>query len=577
MGTRTRKSWKLDSQGQYARQIGWQRSRNGKLVQHKFRLGDELGEAKRRERRLREFWEGIEATSTEQPPVWTPFTLHIAKQIEKGKTLIELPRKPHDSPQAYARYIHRIQRHYPMISFVAQDEEAYVQGAVSNKGFVEGEIAVAVEEVENRHLRIGNVSRIDIPSNNGTLHEAMRAYIAWIKQEYYRTELGRITGNGRTKVRQVSTLIERHDNVPLSCVDYDQAERMVRFWRQRPFKKNTTKPITTKSAQNYIGELKRFFNWLHTSKNFDWRKPDDFEQISTKVDPSPSAKQRRLAQVDTFSKDELCLLNKYATPLERVFLLLGINCGFGTAEVASMLIGEVVLFQAHKKRYQEILRYETTNADSFIKRVRRKNGVYGEHILFPQTVEAMQWALERRKREPHPEQEAILLLNEKGQPYDEPTKGGNRNQQIPNRFADLVKRIRQDYADFPKLSFGKLRKTAGDLVRRFSDGEIMAVFHCRGQAVPTDDLADVYSNRPFGKVFHAIREVQDYLEPMFEVAGLTPFRAQPQAYTSRKTRDKMLELHEQGMPIRTIAEKVKKSRMAVYRHLKRQKEQQADD
>ena len=40
--------------------------------------------------------------------------------------------------------------------------------------------------------------------------------------------------------------------------------------------------------------------------------------------------------------------------------------------------------------------FESTNKDSFIKRIRRKNGVYGEFLLFPQTVEAIQWVLKRR-------------------------------------------------------------------------------------------------------------------------------------------------------------------------------------
>jgi len=51
----------------------------------------------------------------------------------------------------------------------------------------------------------------------------------------------------------------------------------------------------------------------------------------------------------------------------------------------------------------------------------------------------------------------------------------------------------------------------------------MAVFHCRGQAVRIDDLADAYTTRPFGTVFRAIRSVEQYLEPMFKAAGDVPF------------------------------------------------------
>ena len=318
--------------------------------------------------------------------------------------------------------------------------------------------------------------------------------------------------------------------------------------------------------------MKRFLRWLHKCKQFDWRKPENFDEVKTKVDAAPGDQQRKLVQVDTYSLDELKLLNEYATPLERVFVLLGLNCGFGVAEIASLLVGEVILFRGHDERHQEILGYQTTNADSFIKRIRRKNGVYGEHILFPQTVAAMQWALQRRSKHPEFRPESVLLLNDKGIPYDRPTKGDHRNQQIPNRFAELVRRVKRDHPDFPSLSFGKLRKTAGDLIRRFADGEIHAVFMCHGQPVATDNLTDVYSNRPFGKVFKVIRGVQEYLQPVFAAAGAVPFnsRLSQVAYRS-ETHDRIIELCSQGRSVREVAAEVSRSQTAVRQHLHRQR------
>jgi DNA-directed RNA polymerase specialized sigma24 family protein len=573
MPTRNRQHWKLDNQGVYARQIGWKHSRNGKLIQHKFRLGADLKEAKRREQKLLELWSQVEEDSVSQPIVWTFFALDLGKQIAKGKFQIELPRKPHDGPEAYARYLHRLQRHYPMVSIVAEDEEAYVSGAAANRTMVQEQIGGLQEQIaikETKHARMGNIGEIDLSRQGGMLHDAMRAYIEWIKKDCFRPALGRVTDGGRTRMRQIETLMTRHENQPLSMLDETAVEEMFRFWRQRPFKKDSTKPISKKSAENYIGELKRFLRWLHKCKDFDWRKPEDFDEIKTNVDAAPGDQQRKLVQVDTFSLDELRLLNEYATPLERVFLLLGINCGFGVAEIASLLVGEVVLFKGHEQRHQEIMGYPTTNADSFIKRIRRKNSVYGEHILFPQTVEAMQWVLERRRKHPNFDAEAVLLLNDRGETYNRPTKGNHRNQQIPSRFADLLRRIRRDHPDFPTLSFGKLRKTAGDLIRRFADGEIHAVFMCHGQPVATDNLTDVYSNRPFGKVFKAIREAQEYLQPIFAAAGATPFNSRLSQVVYRSpTRDKILQLHDQGLSVRAIAEKVGRSRTTVHRHITR--------
>jgi site-specific recombinase XerD len=573
MATRTRQSWNLDGQGQYARQIGWKQNDAGKLTQHKFRLGDDLKEAKRRDQKLQEFWGQIETLSTSQPIVWTRETLDFAKQVAKGNTQVTVPPRPQESPEEYASYVHQLQRKFPMISFVAEDEGTYLLGALTIRGTADNaNLAMkTLGKFQRESFDQDDLPALGAVPGGGMLHDAMRSYIEWIKRDYFRPSLGRITGNARTKIRQMETLLDRHPNVPVSSLTAEAIEGMFRYWRQRPFKKGTKRPIRTKSAENYISELKRFFRWLHRSKDYSWRMPEDFADIKTKVDPAPEETQQKLVQVDVFTLEELVTLNKYATPLERVFLLLALNCGFGVAEIASLLIGEVHLFQGHDKRFREVLNYESTNADSFIKRVRRKNGIYGEFLLFPQTVEAVQWVLERRRKQRQHDRDSPLLLNARGEPYDKPTKSENRNQQIPSRFADLLRRSRlgENNDSFPRFSFGKLRKTAGDLVRRFKGGEVASLFLCHGQAVKTDDLLEVYTNRPFGEVFRAIRTVQDYLQPMFEAAGANPFVAQPQAYTNVRKRDRIWEMHLAGAPVREIADQVNLDRSTVYRHIER--------
>ena len=150
------------------------------------------------------------------------------------------------------------------------------------------------------------------------------------------------------------------------------------------------------------------------------------------------------------------------------------------------------------------------------------------------TVLGIQWAIEERKRFPGFSPDGRLLLNSNGKPYDQATKSGNFNQTIPNRLSRLVERIRKDGHEVRDLSFGKLRKTAGQLIKTFSDGEIMGVFDCHGRPVKSDSLSDVYSNRPFGRVFAAIREVEKYLKPVFAEAGAEPF-------TEKSTNDRIIQ------------------------------------
>jgi hypothetical protein len=532
MGTRTRITWKLDKQGQYARQIGWKRLDSGKLTQHKFRLGADLKEAQRREQRLRELWEQIEKQRPAGGAEWTEETLDFARQIAKGSTLIELAQLPNESHANYAKRLHLTQKKYPAVTITGEDRENHALGMIALRGAHEVQV-LSRETLRQLTTGFDNQNALELgvsplqrtgEGSGARLHEAFTAYIEWIKKGYFRPGLERVNDSGLTMIRQMETLIERHEDVSLESLDYEAVEAMFQFWQQRPIRKGSKLPISKVSAENYIGLLKRFFRWLHKEKKrFAWRKPEAFEEISTRVEAVPDEKQRRLTQVKTFGLDELAKLNEVATPLERVFLMLALNCGFGAKEIATLTIQEVVLFKGHCDRDQEILRFKTTAADSFIKRVRRKNSIYGEWILFPQTVDALRWALKRRRSLPGFEPSSPLILNSHGERYDKPTKGDHRNQQIPNRFNDLTKRARATLETFPKLSFGKLRKTAGDLIRNFSDGEVSGVFLCHGQAVETDDLADIYTNRPFGKVFEAIRRVEQYLQPVFDAAGSNPF------------------------------------------------------
>ncbi|EAQ80610.1 hypothetical protein [Blastopirellula marina] len=372
-------------------------------------------------------------------------------------------------------------------------------------------------ETTERARSVGNVpSPAPLRTLGATLYQALTAYEKYLEKEYFDPNSDHISAWGKTQVRQVKNLKNHHPDLFLSRLDSDALGELVGYWRRRPFKTGTTVPMTAKSASNYLGTLVRFFKWLDKSSKYQWNKPFAFSDMDTKIRRLASdLAKKSIEQVDTFSLDELRLLMRYGKPFDRILLLLGLNCGFGRAEIGSLLVGEVHLFKGHTEREQEILDFPTTDKDSFIKRIRRKSGVYGEHILFPQTVEAIKWAMEHRQRFPDFSPAARLVVSENGSAIDRPTKSNNANQLIPNHFDRLIQRIQDDKQQIRKLSFGKLRKTATDLVKRFSNGEIAGVFDCHGSPVKTDSLSDQYSNRPFGKVFQAIREVEAYLAPVF--------------------------------------------------------------
>ncbi len=581
MPTRSKTRWTPDCRGRFTRRIGWKLNEQGKPVQHLFYLGTDPDQAMRREDRLVELWQHIERNHTGQgTPTWIPLTLKIGIEIAKGNYRVVIERKG-NPPEAYARYLHRIQAAYPMVQFVPEEPEAYVDGAEKARSIAGqqiGELEQQVAVAERKHSRIGNLAPGEAQSGGGMLHDALDAYVAHIKQTAVEPGTARLTAYGFARVANVQRLKDRHDNAPLSSLTtFDAVQGMINLWRNRPMVKNSDppRPITKKTAEHHIAELARFIRWLSRTDQYGWKKPEDFDELETRVRETAQERQARFTptQVDRYTPEELALLNKYATPLERLLLLLGINCGFGAAEQGRLTMGQLYLHQCHPHAdlIRRVYGVESGPHDSYILGARPKSGVYGEWYLWPQTVEVLKWARQKRERLGNATPTSLLVVNERGRPFFHQTSGGNRGQTFNRRWADLTHRIQADYPDFPSLSFGKLRKTAGDLIRDVASGEISRVFLCHGHPVPTDDLLDLYTNRPFGKVFEALRELQRKLQPVFETAPDDLFAQPVQQYTGLKTVERVFKLHEEGKTIREIAREVGLSKSAVSRHLERRK------
>lgn len=360
----------------------------------------------------------------------------------------------------------------------------------------------------------------------------------------------------------VGLLREHHADVSLDHFGLAELEGMLTYWRHRP-KGKRNKPIAVDTARDMIKRIRHFVRWLHRSPQFRWRRPEDWEDAPVRVALTHEEKSKKLSptQVETYTLDELCTLYEYATPWERALMLLALNCGFGRGEIESLTTQEIHLRTPHGH-------YDRT--ESWVKRLRYKSTVYGEWSLWNETVQAVEWLLGRRGAT---EQQA-LLLTETGRPLSEPTAGNNRNNKIPNAWGKLLKRIHKDHADFRKLSFNKLRKTAGNLVRKFSDGETASVFLSHGTPCCTDDLLDFYTDKDFSKVFLALDAVRLHLGPMFARVAV-PFPAddakEERPALSRGTISKIRRMRQQGFKVSKIAEEVGVSEGTVRRYCRSRK------
>jgi hypothetical protein len=276
----------------------------------------------------------------------------------------------------------------------------------------------------------------------------------------------------------------------------------------------------------------------------------------------------------------LVLINKHATPLERLLLLLGINCGLKGAEQGTLLTDHIFLekrpdaqhIHPNARYLKEVAKFECRPDERFVLYSRNKSKVYGEFLLWPQTVEVIRWAIQRRDRIVQEKglKYRNLLITKNGALFYRLTSGSkNRSQIFGNKWNSLISRVQKNEDGFPYFPFSSLRDTASDLVRQLAGGEASATFLMHGQPVKEDDLIDLYTKRPFGNVFHALRQLQEDLKPVFDAAPENVVEQPVQQYTPMSKRERIVELREEGKNVTQIMEEVGVSRMTVLRTLEK--------
>jgi hypothetical protein len=509
---RRRREWKPDHNGRYSRILGWKEAIGCRFVRHKFYLGTDEKAARERAGKLESMWAKVEERAKQfgKPPCWDREAMKIAKAVAHGDTVFPVPQQKYGNQDLYLRHIYELANRFPVIQYVPEDGAWFATGVAG----VEQKISQAQQKIDEHRALLEKVGVRPRPVAGGpTLHEALEIYKDYIRHDpkMIDPKNGRLTAWGYKRVQTLDMLKERHEDRPLAILDLEGCEEIVRYWRGRPAVKKRGNTMSVKTCKKNIQEFARFCNWLHRSKQFPWRKPEDLDLIDRRVHVTADevAKLLDSEQVDTFDTEELKKILPTTSGISRAMLLLGLNCGFGAGECGTLTLGEVYLYQAHPKAAK--IGWQENGKDSFIRRIRRKNKVYGEFLLWPETVESLRWLIERRQRLGNATKDGLLFVAENGEPMYKLTEGGNSGQQFPNMWYRIIAGV----PGVRKLSFGKLRKTAGDLIRTVAGGEVSGVFLCHGKPVKTDELADVYTNRPWAKVFQAQQQVRERLQPVF--------------------------------------------------------------
>ena len=142
---------------------------------------------------------------------------------------------------------------------------------------------------------------------------------------------------GTGKIRLIQFVAERISDFVLKELDMGKIESILRLLAFRPVSEKTGEPVSVSWTKNAIKEFRQFLRWLHKSKSYGWRRPDDYEVLPVRVGRTQDERARITSlAVETFSVDELIVLWRYALPWERLLMSLALNCGFGMAEIATL-------------------------------------------------------------------------------------------------------------------------------------------------------------------------------------------------------------------------------------------------
>lgn len=131
------------------------------------------------------------------------------------------------------------------------------------------------------------------------------------------------------------------------------------------------------------------------------------------------------------------------------------------------------LKQSGHRRLEMIARFKERHEDmplSFLRQdackmliryLRPKTGVFGEWLLWPETIQILEWGLERSRRFGS----ELLFVSERGEPWYNELSSKNPQAKFTNVFNALIKRVQKSEPEFRRLPFGTLRDTLPNILR----------------------------------------------------------------------------------------------------------------
>jgi hypothetical protein len=256
--------------------------------------------------------------------------------------------------------------------------------------------------------------------------------------------------------------------------------------------------------------MKAMLVWYFEMDGCTWNKPKRFEklfrlrqrQMATAEERERAAMEVVSGEVATFTIEELSALWEEACNKVRLFMLLGLNCGFTSGEVSNLRTFEVFL----------------AGEEPYIHRFRDKTGVEARWALWPETVQLL-LAL---KAEDNGERR--WLLTEYGNALVEVTPRTRRDA-VEQAWKALLRRAAPDR----RLGFRFLRKTGADAIKRLATLEESEMYLAHAEP----GINKAYANRNWGRMWGCLRQLRLQLPFLGDEFSLARKEIEPVVPTKR--------------------------------------------
>ena len=553
---------KPDDKGRYRPRIGWVVEHDAR-VQPRFNLGSERREAEVRYARLLKLYD--DDCKAHGQHEWTLRGLEYARRVAAGATAIEYsPNRGDDNydptvvlPE-YASKVNLDRDRFPSLDLRPSDPLAYSASAARADGYVAERVRELEAELRQMHALIGK-DGLPATLEAGTFHEALDAYAETIRRDCQKLDGGVLKPYPRLRLARVERFKREHQDRPLARLTHDGCSALIAHWRNRPATRRSTRS-SRDSARHHVHELLQFCRWLDATDLYRWELPRGLLAVSRKIDRLEAEKKLTAITKTVYTPEQLAVLNRHATPLERAALLCGLNFAMGAAELGRLVAGDFAIRQPHPLAAQ--LRCETTPNDTFLRRLRPKTEVFGEWLAWPETVVMVEWLIGRAATAGT---DVLFVREGSGQPlYNEAAT--NAQAGFANIWTRLLDRVQKSDPAFPRLPFGSLRDTLPEVLRQDYSDELASMAIAHGKPARGDSLLECYSNKPFGRFHAAVRKLRRHFEPMF--AAVADPLAEGKQYLPLATRDRVRAMLAAGHGPTDVARACGVSRMTVLRERK---------